>query len=365
MNFNIYYSPFDEEAIEFNVNIDLNDSEIQELRDLIDPVADLSQGLMPILMDKDMQLSEEGDVNGYYLFDKFDDVIYPRLYIEILINGLNNGTIQKEKDDHFDDYYSADPEDLYDLYGPSVFIDRDICICEIPQELIPKVTLTKDDKTEEIHRYLLREQNTLIWSLYNFFTKNDILYDDNEFDIHTWDWIEERLTKIVAERIKEATPEELLRKDYNPLSDITEDNLTKVYPDPIVEIEDISPECPTPLIDDRFEDAFKTPDCDEDGYSESIPSVWGDYRFAEDANGIKIISAAYSAMIESRLYSRYLDEEALLWDFGRNRLLLYEPDPEQPKLGFKGMCWVYAKKLKPEYSNHSLKDIYLEKVNKI
>lgn len=326
MKFKIFYAPFEgkEEPIDFNVNVNLTDSEINELRELIDPVADLSNGLIPILADKDEELAENDRCELYY---KFLDAIFPKIH--------------------------------------ELGIDLNDCTCEIPQELISKVYLSKDDTAVEINRYLLREQHHLMWSLYDEFASDNNIYDENDFDLFTWEWIEDRLTKIVSERVKEAAPEDLLRDDYNPLSDITADNLNSLYPYPIIETKPVLPECPTLLIDDRFEDAFKTPNFDENGYSESIPAVWGDYKYAEDANGIKIISASYSTMIESSLYNRYLDEEALVWDFGRNRLLLYEPDPERSKLAFKGSCWVYAKKLKPEYSNLSLKDIYLEKVNKM
>lgn len=361
MIFNINYAPFEEEPIEFDVDINLTDEDKQAIRMIIDPVADLSQGLMPIL--EDWGINQSMHDKDDTLYHKFDDVIFPKLFVEVLIQGLTNGTIKKDPSDNYDDLRSVDFDDL-DMYYPVINIDYNDCFCEIPQELIPKVYLAKDDTQEGIHRYLLREQQDLMWSLYHDFTSGSILYNENEFDDSTWDWIKERLTKIVSERIKEANPEDLLRDNYNPLSDVCLKNLSTLYPDPIIEKKPILPECPAPLIDERFEDAFKTPEFDDNGYSESIPAIWGDFRLGEDSNGIKILSS-FSALIESRLYYRYLDEESLVWDFGRNRLLLYEPNPESPRLAFKGGCWAYAKKLKPEYSHLSLKEIYLEKTEAI
>ena len=184
MKFNINYAPFEEEPINFDIDVDLSESEINELRELIDPVADLSNGLIPILADKDEELAGNGRCELYY---KFLDELFPKVH----------------------------------EFG----IKLNDCICEIPQELIPKVYLSKDDTAVEINRYLLREQHHLMWSLYNEFASDNSLYDENDFDLFTWEWIEERLTKIVSERIKEAAPEDLLRDDYNPLSDITADNL--------------------------------------------------------------------------------------------------------------------------------------------
>ena len=114
------------------------------------------------------------------------------------------------------------------------------------------------------------------------------------------------------------------------------------------------------MEDSRLEDAFKVSEMDEKGYSESIPSVlYSTLSPIEEGEFLYITSKV--AMIESRLYSRYLDEEAIIWDGGREELYFYKPNPEQPKLAFtSGQGVWFAKKLKAEYADQSLEDIYKE-----
>ena len=114
---------------------------------------------------------------------------------------------------------------------------------------------------------------------------------------------------------------------------------------------------------DLLEDAFKTPAVDEEGRSESLPTIWNDYSYRETEEGILIITNK-SAKIASTLYSRYLDEEALVWDANKQRLLLYIPDPQNPKMAFKGSGWTCAKKLKDNDGILDLADVYLGTINK-
>ena len=109
---------------------------------------------------------------------------------------------------------------------------------------------------------------------------------------------------------------------------------------------------------DLLEDAFKTPVIDEEGRSESLPTIWNDYSYGKTEEGILIITNK-SAKIASTLYSRYLDEEALVWDANKQRLLLYIPDPQNPKMAFKGSGWTCAKKLKDNDGILDLADVYL------
>lgn len=109
---------------------------------------------------------------------------------------------------------------------------------------------------------------------------------------------------------------------------------------------------------DLLEDAFKTPIVDEEGHSDFLPTIWNDYSYGETEEGILIITNK-SAKIASTLYSRYLDEKALVWDANKQRLLLYIPDPQNPKMAFKGSGWTCAKKLKDNDGILDLADVYL------
>ena len=121
-----------------------------------------------------------------------------------------------------------------------------------------------------------------------------------------------------------------------------------------------APECPAFFEDERLEDAFKTPICNEEGYSERIPAIWNDYGYGKYDDGTLFITLK-SASISSNLYSKYLDDEALVWDSLKERLLLYIPDPEEPRMAFKGSRWQFAKRLKPECKDFiTLRDVYCE-----
>ena len=123
------------------------------------------------------------------------------------------------------------------------------------------------------------------------------------------------------------------------------------------------PQCPSVLLDERLEDAFKISEVDEQGYSEEIPVLWRDYGYGKMENGILVIMKR-SSKITSTLYTKYLDEKALVWDQVKERLLLYMPDGDDPRMGFKGSTWIFAKKLKPEYEGIcDLEDIYLDYLN--
>lgn len=126
-----------------------------------------------------------------------------------------------------------------------------------------------------------------------------------------------------------------------------------------------TPECPSILKDERLEDAFKVPECDENGYSESIPAIYGSYGYGQYPDGVKFLTLR-SASLETRLYSKYLDEEALVWDSVKEELFLYVPDPNGPRVAFKGSKWQFAKRLKPEYKDSvSLRDVYESYINNL
>ena len=232
MKFHIFI-PQGFEDIGFDVEIDLSDSEKKEIRELVDPLDDLDCGLMPLLEDKGICMSENGE--DYALYDKFSDAIFYKVFVKILIDGLNNGYITKAVEDNYDDLHQVDSELLFDIYAPYVNISTSDYVCEIPEELIPKVYLAKEATNKDIHRYIHREQHDLMWSLYHHFNSDSLLQSE-DFDYSLMEWIEERLSKIILERIKEASPEDLFRDDYNPLSDVNEDNLSTLYSDQVPEI---------------------------------------------------------------------------------------------------------------------------------
>lgn len=117
---------------------------------------------------------------------------------------------------------------------------------------------------------------------------------------------------------------------------------------------------PAALDDPRLEDAFKTPAYDEEGRAENMAAITLDYdKYGMTDDGIKIISIR-STVIGTNLYSRYLDEPALVWDLAKKELLLYLPEPESPSVAFKGSRWTCARKLKAEYTHLSINDVYKE-----
>ena len=113
------------------------------------------------------------------------------------------------------------------------------------------------------------------------------------------------------------------------------------------------------LNDDRLEDAFKTPTCDENGYAEQMPVIGTYYGYGQTSDGVKILTKK-SAKAASALYSKYLDEKALVWDSSKQELFMYIPDTECPAVAFKGSYWQYAKRLKSECSHLNIDDIYQE-----
>ena len=99
-----------------------------------------------------------------------------------------------------------------------------------------------------------------------------------------------------------------------------------------------------------------------------MPVVWVDYGYGQTQDGVKILTKR-SATTASTLYSKYLDEEALVWDSLKQELFVYVPDAECPAVAFKGSSWLCAKKLKTEViiENRDLNiyEVYKEILSKI
>ena len=124
------------------------------------------------------------------------------------------------------------------------------------------------------------------------------------------------------------------------------------------------PVCPNVLNTEELEDAFKCPECNDHGEADSIPVIWKDYGYGQYTDGVCFLTAR-SASMASSLYSKYLDEQALVWDSNKEKLFLYEPDPQNPKVAFKGSSWIFAKKLKAEYNEYiTLRDVYYRTIEK-
>lgn len=119
------------------------------------------------------------------------------------------------------------------------------------------------------------------------------------------------------------------------------------------------PTLPSVLNDERLEDAFKEPQCDDNGYAPTMPCIWNSSSYGQTADGVKILSLK-SATVASGLYSNYLDEEAIVWDAAKQQLFLYIPDQKCPAVAFKGGSWLCAKRLKMGYCHLALSDVYLE-----
>ena len=78
-------------------------------------------------------------INDEELFNKFWNVIIPPVFIEMLINGFDNGHIEQHDDDEFFDYYEADFDEVYDMYGDDIELEHSsCCICRIPEDWLPK-----------------------------------------------------------------------------------------------------------------------------------------------------------------------------------------------------------------------------------
>lgn len=119
------------------------------------------------------------------------------------------------------------------------------------------------------------------------------------------------------------------------------------------------PKIPDVLNDERLEDAWKTPQCDAEGYAETLPCVWDSSSYGLTDEGVKILSLK-SARTASNLYSRYLDEAAIVWDAAKQELFLYYPDPKYPAVAFKGGNWLCAKRLKMQYCYMTLHDVCVD-----
>ena len=125
---------------DIEVEIDLSNEEVAKIKQYVTESAasavekneeDYSPkpSLLLILEEKDKEL-----------FNKFWwDVIYPRVFIMMLINGIKNGYIDKYEEDDFDYKNEDDFDDICDMYSDDIELEHSsCCICRIPEEWRPK-----------------------------------------------------------------------------------------------------------------------------------------------------------------------------------------------------------------------------------
>ena len=121
---------------DIEVEVQLSDKEVDKIKQLIAENNNIkeepedeeeyvpSTDLLQILEDNDEEL-----------FKKFWNAIMPPVFIEMLINGFDNGHIEQHDDDEFFDYYEADFYEVYDMYGDDIKLEHSCCcICRIPEE---------------------------------------------------------------------------------------------------------------------------------------------------------------------------------------------------------------------------------------
>lgn len=122
---------------EIEVEVDLSDKEVTRIKELVvDSAANRNESAdeddnVPLDL---LQILEDNDEK---LFDKFWDVIMPPVFVELLIDAMNNfGNDMRLEEDNFKDYRKASFEELYDMYGDSIDMDHSICCdCRIPEDL--------------------------------------------------------------------------------------------------------------------------------------------------------------------------------------------------------------------------------------
>ena len=121
---------------DIEVEVDLSDSEVARIKKLVASSASTNEepedeeayvppmDLLQILEDNDEEL-----------FDKFWDVIMPPVFVEMLINGFDNGYIERHDGDDFYDYHEADFGELCAMYGDDIELEHSsYCICRIPED---------------------------------------------------------------------------------------------------------------------------------------------------------------------------------------------------------------------------------------
>ena len=125
---------YEDEDIE--VEVPLSDKEVDKIKQLIaennieEEPEDEEEYVPPTDL---LQILDDNDKK---LFDKFWwDTIYPRVFIKMLVNGLENGYIEKYDEDDFDYDNEDDFDDIQDMYSDDIELEHSsCCICRIPED---------------------------------------------------------------------------------------------------------------------------------------------------------------------------------------------------------------------------------------
>ena len=120
--------------------IDLSDKDVSQIKEL---VSNGKKKKMELLGEDDFQIETDLlmilETRAPKLFNKFWKIIMPPVFIELLIDGIENyGSDIKLEEDHFADYREASFDELYAMYGETIDIEHSsCCICKIPESWLP------------------------------------------------------------------------------------------------------------------------------------------------------------------------------------------------------------------------------------
>ena len=112
------------------VEADFTDEEATQIKEVIANNAERAdESLLPLLSDEAPEL-----------YDKFWDAICRPIFLELLIDGMNNyGNDIRLDEDDIEDYREADFDKVFAMYSDSIEIDPlNDCKCQIPEEWLPK-----------------------------------------------------------------------------------------------------------------------------------------------------------------------------------------------------------------------------------
>ena len=121
---------------DIEVEVDLSDDEVSRIKKLV--ASSTSTNEEPV--DEDAYVPETDllqilEDNDKELFGKFWDVIKPSVFVEMLINGIENGYIEKYDEDDFDYDNEDDFDDIQDMYSDDIELEHSsCCICRIPED---------------------------------------------------------------------------------------------------------------------------------------------------------------------------------------------------------------------------------------